>query len=244
MTYTIAVAGKGGVGKTSLSAALVIALSKVTSATVLAVDADANHNLGEKLGVEVRGTIGELRDELRDSVPSGVTKADHFSRRLAEMTVEGNGFDLVTMGRPEGEGCYCYVNNLLRDFFSRSMERYRFAVIDNEAGMEHLSRKVLGKVDVLLIVSDATKVGVITARRISDLTDEVGMEVGRKVLVVSRAERLHPLVEAEATGFDDIVLIPHDPEVEALNTIGAPLTGLAADAPLLRAACRIARSVG
>ena len=242
MTFTIAVAGKGGVGKTTLSAALVLGLSRMDNFKVLAVDADANSNLGEKLGVEVEGTIGKVRDMLRDpdAVPPGVSKQDHLSRMVQGIVSEKECFDLVTMGRPEGEGCYCYVNNVLKEFFSRSLERYDRVVIDNEAGMEHLSRRTLGKIDLLLIVSDPTKAGVVTARRISELADEVGIEAGRKVLVISRApERLHPVVEAETLEFDDVVLIPHDREVEDLNVIGAPLTSLNDGGPMMRSASRI-----
>ena len=182
----IAMAGKGGVGKSTISAQLVKVLSK--KGLVLAVDADPNSNLGEKLGIELYGTIGEIRNSLvadPDQVPSGISKQDYIKTKVMQTVAEGDNVDLLTMGRPEGKGCYCYVNDILKTCFADMVPRYKYSVFDNEAGMEHLSRKVLPKVDVLVFVSDPTITGVRTAARLSALADEVDVEVNRKILVIN-----------------------------------------------------------
>ena len=151
----VAVAGKGGVGKSTISALLVRMLSE--EGMILAVDADPNSNLGMKLGLEVHGTIGGVREGLLDKggqPPKDMSKQEYLRLKLQEVLAEGEGFDLLTMGRPEGPGCYCYVNNLLRVFVDQLMERYPHVIIDNEAGMEHLSRRTAKRMDLLLLVSD------------------------------------------------------------------------------------------
>ncbi|HID11122.1 MAG TPA: carbon monoxide dehydrogenase, partial [Candidatus Latescibacteria bacterium] len=137
----VAVSGKGGTGKTTIAALLVRKLMRMDG-PVLAVDADPNSNLGEQLGMEVGETIGDIREEvLEEELPPGMTKDRYLELRIQETLTEGEGVDLLTMGRPEGPGCYCYVNHLLRGFLDRLSKNYRHIVVDNEAGMEHLSRR-------------------------------------------------------------------------------------------------------
>ena len=213
----IAMAGKGGVGKSTISAQLVKVLSK--KGLVLAVDADPNSNLGEKLGIELYGTIGEIRNSLvadPDQVPSGISKQDYIKTKVMQTVAEGDNVDLLTMGRPEGKGCYCYVNDILKTCFADMVPRYKYSVFDNEAGMEHLSRKVLPKVDVLVFVSDPTITGVRTAARLSALADEVDVEVNRKILVINNipSKDYSPLTaEAEKLGLNEVVAIFRDDHV-------------------------------
>ncbi len=219
MTYRIAVAGKGGVGKTTLSAMIVRALHESKGGVIMAVDADPNSNLGEKLGLSPEHTIGELREELlkkADELPPGQSKQEYVEYQMRLATVEGEGFDLLSMGRPEGQGCYCYINNILRTFLDLAMDKYDFVIIDNEAGMEHLSRRTTQSMDALLLVTDPTKVGVETASRLIALAREMNLVVRRKVLVVNGVRAaMHDNVqkEIEALGVDEVVHIPFSEDV-------------------------------
>lgn len=186
MSLLIAVAGKGGVGKSTISALLVRSLSE--KGMVLVVDADPNSNLGQKLGTAVPGTVGQVREGLltkQGELPRDMSKQEYLKLKLREILAEGDSFDLLTMGRPEGPGCYCYVNNLLRVFVDQLMSDYPYVIIDNEAGMEHLSRRTARSIDLLLLVSDPTPVGVATAKRLSDLADELRLNIGRKILLIN-----------------------------------------------------------
>lgn len=186
MTFTIAVAGKGGVGKTTFSALAIRHLHERTGEVVLAVDADPNANLGAKLGTEPGRTLGSIREELLamgEGQPSGMSKPELIDYQVRLAVKEGEGFDLITMGRQEGPGCYCFVNNLLRTVVDSVSEKYAYAVIDNEAGMEHLSRRTTRAADVLFVVSDGSKASLDAARRIASLADEMGIKVGKKALV-------------------------------------------------------------
>jgi CO dehydrogenase maturation factor len=213
----IAFAGKGGVGKSTISSQLIRNLAKRD--LVLAVDADPNSNLGEKLGMETYGTIGGIRNELvadPGKVPASISKQEYISNRVLQTLSEGDNVDLLIMGRPEGEGCYCFVNDVLRNCFAELVPRYKYAVVDNEAGMEHLSRKVLPKADVLVFVSDPTMTGVRTAARLSTLADEVGVKVDRRILVINNIpnQNYGPLVEeANRLGLKEVVTIFHDDHV-------------------------------
>jgi CO dehydrogenase maturation factor len=219
MSYRIAVAGKGGVGKTTVSALLIMALHERTGKVVMAVDADPNSNLGEKLGIRVERTIGELREDLLrnvDSLPPGQSKQEYIEYQMRLATVEGEGFDLLSMGRPEGPGCYCYINNILRTFLDLAMDRYDYVVIDNEAGMEHLSRRTTMKMDVLAIVTDYTRVGMETAGRLLELAREMKVSIGSTALVVNMMpEADNPLLEhlIGESRFDEVVRIPRSEEV-------------------------------
>jgi len=238
MTFTIAVAGKGGVGKSTISALLVRALGEKSGEIVLAVDADPNANLGEKLGVKIDKTIGDLREDLlkrAEEIPAGTSKQEHVRYQIQLAMVEGSSFNLLTMGRPEGPGCYCYINNILRTFLDAVMDDYTYVVIDNEAGMEHLSRRTTRRMDVLLLVSDATKVGVDTALRLTALAKEMELEVGKTVLVINRvAAQLPPAVceMVRASPLKDAVETAFDPLVEDLVAKGDPLTKLPESSPM------------
>jgi len=188
VTFRIAIAGKGGVGKTLIGGVLVRALAD-RGGPVLAVDADANANLHEVLDVAPGASVGAIREELKSlggEVPGGMTKAQFIEYKVETALVEEDGFDLLVMGRPEGPGCYCYANNLLRDLLGRVADRYSHVVIDNEAGMEHLSRRLTGELDLLLIVSDPSLRGVATAQRLAAVPDEVETRVRAKALLVNR----------------------------------------------------------
>ncbi len=237
MSFLVAVAGKGGVGKSTISALLVRILSEDGSA--LAVDADPNSNLGQKLGVDVPGTIGKVREGLltkQGQPPRDMSKQEYLRLKLREILAEGDTFDLLTMGRPEGPGCYCYVNNLLRVFVDQLMNGYRYVVIDNEAGMEHLSRRTARGMDLLLLVSDPTAVGVATAKRLSDLAEELELKVKRKVLLINGVRQGNEgVAEALASASDMEHFILHeDEEVREAATTGGPMSGNEAMAEELR----------
>lgn len=205
-TFTVAVAGKGGVGKTTFSALAIRHLHEITGDVVLAVDADPNANLHAKLGMAAGRTIGDIREELLaegDSLPAGVSKQEHVDYQVKLALTEGDGFDLLTMGRPEGAGCYCYVNNILRTFVDSLSEKYRFIVIDNEAGMEHLSRRTTRTSDVLFVVSDASKAALESAVRIAALAREMNLGIERMALVRNMVAPSSDLVDG-LDGFDAV----------------------------------------
>ena len=210
----IALVGKGGVGKSTISSQLARALSN--KEIVLAVDADPNSNLCDKLGIEVTGTIGGLRNEIvahPDMIPAGMSKQDYIALHVRQIMTETDRIDLLVMGRPEGEGCYCFTNDVLKQCFNDLIPKYKYTVIDNEAGMEHLSRRVLPKANVMIFVSDPTRTGVRTASRLSTLADEVNIESDKRILVINNvfgqiSDSL--MEEAKAAGFDDVFVMPHD----------------------------------
>ncbi|MDH3364727.1 MAG: AAA family ATPase [Thermoplasmata archaeon] len=184
--FTAAVAGKGGVGKTTFSALAVRHLHDSSKEVVLAVDADPNANLHAKLDAPLGRTIGDLREELLanvDELPAGVSKQEHVEYQIRLALTEGGGFDLLTMGRQEGAGCYCYINNILRTFIDSLSEKYAYIVMDNEAGMEHLSRRTTRSSDTLFIVSDTSKAALESASRIADLARDMDLSTYRTVLV-------------------------------------------------------------
>ncbi|MEW6327110.1 MAG: AAA family ATPase [Thermodesulfobacteriota bacterium] len=197
-TFVIAMAGKGGTGKTTVAALLIRYLLNKNLVPVLAVDADANANLNELLGLKVERTLGQIRDEMKTSVPTGMTKETYIEYKMQEALIESKGFDLLVMGQPEGPGCYCAANNLLAKYLEILTRNYRIVVVDNEAGMEHLSRLNLREIDVLISVSDPGPRGIMTARRIADLTMHLDVQVGKKVLIVNRTpDGLDPVLREE-----------------------------------------------
>ena len=186
MTFTVAVAGKGGVGKTTFAALAIRHLHESSGDIVLAVDADPNANLALKLGTEAGRTVGSIREELTatgEELPKGISRQEHLEYQIRLALKEGAGFDLLTMGRQEGPGCYCYVNNVLRTFVDALSERCKYIVIDNEAGLEHLSRRTTRSSDVLFVLSDRSKTSLESAKRISALASEMKLSTKRKVLV-------------------------------------------------------------
>lgn len=182
----IAMAGKGGTGKTTLTALLIKYLVETGLTPVLAVDSDANANLNELLGLEVDVTLGEIRDRMKTETPQGMTKSDFMELHINRAVIEARGFDLLVMGQPEGPGCYCMANSILAQVMEKLARNYRYLLVDNEAGMEHLSRLNLRKIHTLFVVSDPSARGVLTAARIAELTKSLQVEVKHKVLVVNR----------------------------------------------------------
>jgi CO dehydrogenase maturation factor len=181
MTTTIAISGKGGSGKTTLAAMIIRRLIQQGDGAVLAVDADPNSCLGLTLGVEPVGIVADIRDSARSKEPSnvGMDRVRTVEYGIQQAITESEGFDLLTMGRPEGPDCYCAVNNMLRRFLDNLSSNYRYVVIDNEAGMEHLSRRTTNNVDLLCIAAEPNPIGSVTARRISDLARQLPISVKR-----------------------------------------------------------------
>ncbi|MFC1645796.1 AAA family ATPase [Candidatus Omnitrophota bacterium] len=189
MSKIIAIAGKGGVGKTTISSLLIRYLAKQKSGSVLAVDADPNSNLSESLGLNSTQDIGRIIDDISknlNQVPVNMSKDEFISYKIETTLSESEGFDLLTMGRPEGPGCYCYVNNVLRSVLTKLMSSYGYIVIDNEAGFEHLSRRTVKKIDTLIIASDSTSAGLKAAKRIFELVEELNIEYKNIFVILNR----------------------------------------------------------
>jgi len=242
---TIAIAGKGGTGKSTLAALVIRWLAEHHAGAILAVDADSNVNLNDLLGVPIKETVGAIREEMRARVsrlPGGMTKQQFLEYKIQTSLVEGKDFDLLAMGRPEGPGCYCYANNLLQDILRTLSANYEYLVIDNEAGMEHLSRRTSQAIDHLLIVSDATPRGIAAAGRISRLLAELESRVGRKHLVLNRvAGPLYDSVEAAIRNenFSLLETVPEDETLFTMDQQGVPVYSLPADSPAYRSVCRM-----
>ena len=240
MGYNIAVAGKGGTGKTSLTGLLIDSLIKNNKSPVLVVDADANANINEVLGVEIDSTIGQIREEVNqrekqgNAFPGGMTKAQFLQYRLNTCLVEGEGYDLIVMGKSEGEGCYCYVNGILREQTDKIANHYKYLVIDNEAGMEHLSRKTTKRMDKLLLVSDCSRRSIQAVARIRDLAKELKLNVGDINLIVNKVPNgvLNDGVkeEIEKHNLDLLGVVPMDEQIYEYDSIGKPLVELPEDA--------------
>ena len=189
MPYTIALAGKGGSGKTTMSGLLIKYLVKENKTPILAVDADCNANLNEVLGLEVKDTLGNAREEMKKGVvPGGMTKDIFMEMKLEEAMVEAPGYDLIVMGQPEGAGCYCAANTLLAGFMERLAGNYPFVVMDNEAGMEHISRLTTKDVDILLIVTDTSRRGLQAAVRIDELARSLNIGVGKSYVIINQVK--------------------------------------------------------
>jgi len=241
MSYTIAVAGKGGTGKTSLAAVIVRYLKNKNAGPVLAVDADPNANLGESLGITPASTVGRVLGDFQKSkmdIPAGLTKDAYIERRLNEALTETPGLDLLTMGRGEGPDCYCYPNDMLRKFMDSLSGSYNYIVMDNEAGLEHLSRGTTNDVDDLLIVSDATVKGVRTVARVQELIGELGLAVKRQQVVINRAPgSLDPLVQGELARLNIVpaAVLPRDDNVFNFDLRMQPLLALPESSPLVQA---------
>lgn len=221
MSKVFALAGKGGVGKTTIGAMLVRYLAEeIQKGPVLAVDADPNSNLNEMLGVTVHSTIGEAREDLKKDVPAGMSKDNWVEYRVQEAVIEAAGFDLLVMGRPEGPGCYCAANSLAKKYIDALRENYPFVVVDNEAGMEHMSRLVTQDVDVLYVISDPTPRGILTVSRILSIIGELGLNILKTAVVVNRFEARNEdalrraarekSVEVEGTVRNDEALVQGD----------------------------------
>ncbi len=242
MTYSIALAGKGGTGKTTMAGLLVRYLVENEKTPVLAVDADANANLNEVLGLEVEETLGEAREEMKRGVATGLTKDVFMRMKLEQAVVENKGFDLVVMGRPEGPGCYCAANTLLTTYLDRLIGNYAYVVIDNEAGMEHLSRLTTNNIDLLLVVSDPTRRGVQAAGRILELTGELKLNIKQHKVLVNQVKEdqvagISALLEQQ--GLDPVGVVPEDDQIVDFDLQGRPTIELGGTSTALKAAFQI-----
>jgi len=232
LSFSIAVAGKGGTGKTSLASLIIRYLKKNGVGPILAVDADPNANLGESLGLGVKQTVGSIIASFNDekiNIPPGMTKEAYLEYKLNEVMVESKGLDLLVMGRGEGPHCYCYPNLILRKFVDTLAGNYAYIVMDNEAGMEHLSRRTTQDVDELLIISDHSVKGVRTVARIRDVVSELKLVVKRQSVIINFVpNQLDRLITDELAklGIDPIATIPLDEEVYEYDLKLKPLLDL------------------
>lgn len=253
MTHTIAVAGKGGVGKTTVCGMIIDFLIKSGKGPLLVVDADANSNLNEVLGVEVETTLGAIREEmaqaeLRGSViPGGMTKADYAEFRFNSALIEEDDFDMLVMGRTQGKGCYCYVNGILKTQVDKYVGAYKYMVIDNEAGMEHIARGTLPHVDTLLLVSDCSRRGIQAVARIAEMVEELGLKPETMRLIVNRAPdgKLNDGVkeEIERHGLMLAGVLPQDEAVYEADCDGRPSAKLPDSSPMKQALHGIMREL-
>jgi CO dehydrogenase maturation factor len=254
MTKTIAIAGKGGTGKTTVAALLVKLLSK--KGLVLAVDADPSTNLSQALGLPLDDsrTVGRIREKMaedvsKDRLSPDIGKPEYLYSKVVESLIESKGFDLLTMGRPEGPGCYCASNEFLRACLDKLVKdyKYNYVVMDCEAGMEHISRQTTRDVDVLLIMSDPTVKGVTTGARMKKLIGEMRSNVGKVGLVVNRVRgELSPEIKKviDESGLQIVAIIPEDPDMAGLEMKGRPVTELHEGSPLQARVKEIAEGLG
>jgi len=244
MGFTIAVAGKGGTGKTSLCGLTIRYLTEKKRGAILAVDADANANLNDVLGVKVHATVGKLRETSLEAIkstaprPGGMSMEQLFDYQIQQALIEAKGFDLLVMGRPEGSGCYCAANNIIRKYMDKLADTYPFTVMDNEAGLEHLSRRTTQDTDLLMIISDSSVRGVMTAGRIGELVNELKLNIKRSVLIVNRVQdgtsKDKSLLNAlEQQGVEFAGFIPADELIFEYDLNGKPLIQLPPDSRAL-----------
>jgi CO dehydrogenase maturation factor len=244
MGTIIAITGKGGTGKTTFAGLIIRALLDNKKGSVLGIDADPNSNLAEALGLKIEDTISSICEEtLRDkeNLPAGMSKDRYLEYRIQQSLVEKNSLSLLSMGRPEGPGCYCYVNNLLRDMIKDLTDGYNFSVIDNEAGMEHLSRKTMRKIDLLYVVSDFSVAGVRSAARIYKLACDMGIKLGKGLLIINKVKgEIGALAkEIQESGLTLEGTLPFDTEVENISLNGRSLFDLASETGIVKEIRRI-----
>lgn len=243
MSFSIALAGKGGTGKTTLAGMLIKYLVGKGKTPVLAIDADPNANLNDVLGLEVAETLGNAREEMKNGkVPISMSKNVFMSMKLEQAIVEADGYDLLVMGRPEGAGCYCAANNLLAGFIDRLSNNYPYIVMDNEAGMEHISRLTTRNVDLFLVVSDISRRGIQAASRINELAKNLSVVTGKSYLVLNRANEALPdqvrnMIKNE--GLELVGTIPEDSAVYEYDLNGRPTIELPHDNRAVKAAFMI-----
>lgn len=241
MSHTIAVAGKGGTGKTTVASLIIAELLAREKTPVLAVDADPNANLNEGLGVDVQTTLGDLQAESlgqRANLPPGMDRRRYVEYQLQSSLVEESGYDLLVMGRTEGPGCYCSVNDILRAYLDDLVPNYPYVVLDNEAGMEHISRRTTRDIDDLFIVSDENPVGIRSAGNIYRLIKKLELSIGRSYLIVNRTRNgLHAALndEIEQLELELLGTIPTDDLVVEYNLEQKPLPDLPRETPARRA---------
>ena len=229
MGYTIAIAGKGGTGKTTLAGLIVRILKEKKLGSILAVDADPNSNLAEFLGTPPKETIGSILDDVAshlDKIPTGMSKDRFIDYRIQTAIQEQEGFDVLTMGKPEGPGCYCFVNNVLRGIVSKLIKDYDFVVIDNEAGLENLSRRTTREADTLLVVSDPTAAGLRAAQRIYNLAQELNIKTKKNLLIINRSNTTPKNMVKE---LDFLGNIAEDADIQKFSLNGHSLLDLKND---------------
>ena len=255
MAQVIAVAGKGGVGKTTLTGLIIQYLGEKGKGPILAVDADANSNLNEVLGVKVESTLGEVREEVaraemaKDSpIPAGMTKADYMEFKFDDALAEDDDFDLLVMGRTQGKGCYCFVNGLLQAQLQRQEKNNPYIIVDNEAGMEHISRGVLPSMQTAILVSDCSRRGVQAVGRIAELIKECDMHPQKVGLIINRAPggvlNQGTKEEIEKQGLHLLGVVPQDETVFEYDCEGRPTVQLPEDSPVKKAIREIVDNLG
>ena len=251
--YTIAVAGKGGVGKTTTCGMIIDYLTSTGKTPVLVVDADANSNLNEVLGVEAETTLGAIREEmaqaeLKGTVPAGMTKADYASFKFGSALIEEDDYDMLIMGRTQGKGCYCYVNGVLTTLVNKFAKNYKYVVMDNEAGLEHVARGTLPKVDTMLLISDCSRRGIQAAGRVAEMIGELELKPGRMGLIVNRApggEISEGIREEIANqGLTLLGVLPQDEDIYRCDSDGEPSAKLPANNPVKQALAKILQNLG
>ncbi|MFA5145113.1 MAG: AAA family ATPase [Candidatus Omnitrophota bacterium] len=242
MGYVIALAGKGGTGKTTIAALLVRIIKEKKLGSILAVDADPNSNLCESLGLESKETIGSILDDITahpEKIPSGMPKDRFIEYQVQTTIIEGNGFDVLTMGRPEGPGCYCYVNNILRNILGKLINDYQYIIVDNEAGLEHFSRRTTKSADALVVISSPTYAGLRAAERISGLAKELGIKTKKNLLIVNCCDKEIERERIKSLDLDYLGLLPLDKHIEQAGISGNSLLELKENSPSLIALRKI-----
>ena len=251
--HTIAVAGKGGVGKTTTCGMIIDYLCKKHQGPVLVVDADANSNLNEVLGVEADISLGQIREEmaqaeLKGTIPKGMTKADYAEMKFNDALIEDDDFDMIVMGRTQGKGCYCYVNGVLKTQVDKYAKNYSYIVMDNEAGLEHVARGTLPHVDTMLLISDCSRRGVQAAGRIASLMQELNFKPKQVGLIVNRAPDgkldAGTMDEIQKQGLHLFGVVPQSDEVYRYDCDGKPTVQLPKDSPVRTALVRILQNIG
>ena len=253
MPHTIAVAGKGGVGKTTTCGMIIDYLCNKKQGPVLVVDADANSNLNEVLGVEVETSLGAIREEmaqaeLKGGIPAGMTKADYAEFKFNSAIVEEDDFDMLVMGRTQGKGCYCFVNGVLKTQVDKYARNYKYIVMDNEAGLEHVARGTLPHVDTMLLISDCSRRGIQAAARVAEMIGEMELKPGKMGLIVNRAPGgvLDEGVKAEIEkhGLTLFGVLPQDEGVYRCDCDGEPSSKLPQSNPVKVALKDIMQTIG
>ena len=251
--HTIAVAGKGGVGKTTTCGMIIDYLCKKDRGPVLVVDADANANLNEVLGVELETSLGQIREEmaqaeLKKSIPAGMTKGDFAEMKFSQALIEEDDFDMLVMGRTQGEGCYCYVNSMLKRQMDKYVPNYAYVVMDNEAGLEHVARGTLPHVDTMLLISDCSRRGIQAVARIAEMIEEMNLNPGQMGLIVNRAPGgvLNDGIKEEIAkhGLKLFGVLPHDEAVYDCDCEGSPSAKLPDTDPMKTALKSVMQSIG
>ena len=253
MPHTIAVAGKGGVGKTTTCGMIIDYLCKKNKGPVLVVDADANSNLNEVLGVEVETSLGAIREEmaqaeLKGTIPKGMTKADYAEFKFNSALIEEDDFDMLVMGRTQGKGCYCYVNGVLKTQVDKYAKNYSYIVMDNEAGLEHVARGTLPHVDTMLLISDCSRRGVQAVARIAEMIEEMEIKPAQMGLIINRAPggELSDGIKEEIQrhGLKLFGVLPQDEAVYHCDCNGEPSAKLPENDPMKTALRGIMQSIG